>query len=86
MELQAPEALGAFIGDVEVEAASGVALSGAEEVPIGGLVGGAGVTLRIGETLGQKRLVAEDLQPLDWKGPECRAHGLGCQIGGSTFG
>ena len=71
---------------VIVQATSGVALGGAEELPIGGRVGGAGVVFRIGETLGQERLVTEDLQPLDWKGPECRTHCLGCQIGGSTFG
>jgi hypothetical protein len=51
MKLQTPEALGAFIWDVEIESTSGVALSGAEDLPVGGFVGGAGVALWIGETL-----------------------------------
>jgi len=45
MELQTPKPLGAFIGDVEVEVASGVTLGGAEGLPVGGLVGGSGVAL-----------------------------------------
>jgi hypothetical protein len=64
------------MGRVEVEAAFGVALGGAEELPIGGLLDGIGVALRIGKTLGQERLIAEYLQLLGWKGPEGHAHGL----------
>ena len=71
------EALQGFcMGRVEVEAAFGVALGGAEELPIGGLLDGIGVALRIGKTLGQERLIAEYLQLLGWRGPEGHAHGL----------
>ena len=81
VELQTPEMFGASMGDIEIDPAAGVAGGGAQLPPVGGLVRGPGVGLRIGEAFRQQWAVAERFQPLGWQGPQGRSHGHGGQVG-----
>jgi hypothetical protein len=81
-----PQLLGPLVGDVEIGAVALVTGAETDRLPVAGLVTGAGVGLRIGETLGQQRAVAEVLPPLLGQRPHGGGQALAGEIGGTAFG
>ena len=59
-----PQPLGSLVGHIKVRSVSAVAFAHADGLPAAGLITRPRVGFRIGETLGQKRRVAEALAPL----------------------
>jgi hypothetical protein len=81
-----PQLLGPLVGHVEIGAVAAVTGAEADGRPVAGLVTGAGISLRIGETLGQERAVAEVLAPLIGQGAQGGGEGLAGEIGSGALG
>ncbi len=71
-----PEPLGSPVGHVKVAPVPAVALAQTNRLPSAGFVRGAGVGLRIGESLRQKHTVTESLLPLGGQRPARRSQSL----------
>lgn len=85
LEFLHPKPLGPSVGDEKIRAMPAVAIAHAHRLPAAGLVTGPAVTLRIGETLGQQRTVAETLLPLRGQRTARSRQRRAGQIGLRTF-
>jgi hypothetical protein len=74
-----------LVGHIKISAVPGLAGAEAHRLPVARFVTGARIRLRVGETLGERRTVAEVFLPLRGQRAQGRAHRLRGEVGRTAF-